>query len=132
MPDFTDLTRELSELMAASAPGMIVTKSGGYGLAMNAPIANPMHAGQPMWFGGVRMGKAYVSYHLMPVYTHPDLAASISPALKKRMQGMSCFNFKAPDPELFAELAALTRAGAQAYSKPLVMPPREPRPKRPD
>ena len=43
-----------------------------------------------------------------------------------------CFNFKAPDPELFAELAALTRAGAQAYSKPLVMPPREPRPKRPD
>ena len=27
------------------------------------------------------------------------------------MQGKSCFNFRAPEPELFAELAALVAAG---------------------
>jgi hypothetical protein len=71
-----------------------------------------------MWFGVVRAGKAYVSYHLMPVYSHAALAARISPALKKRMQGKSCFNFSKPDPELFEELAALTREGATIYSSP--------------
>lgn len=28
------------------------------------------------WFGGVRLGKAYVSYYLMPVYVEPALLAS--------------------------------------------------------
>ena len=32
----------------------------------------------------------------------------ISPELKKRMQGKSCFNFKDVDEKLFKELAALT------------------------
>ncbi|GFE65877.1 hypothetical protein [Litoreibacter roseus] len=62
-------------------------------------------------FGGVEIRKAYVSAHLMPVYVHPDLLEGISPALKKRMQGKSCFNFKTPDTALFAELAGLIAAG---------------------
>lgn len=130
MPDFTDLDRQLRALMKASATGMIVARDGDDGLEMLAPIPNPLKPKQPMWFGAVRAGKAYVSYHLMPVYGSAALAAAISPGLKKRMQGKSCFNFTAPDPALFAELAALTEAGARAFSKPLVMPPREPRPKR--
>jgi hypothetical protein len=27
----------------------------------------PVHKGRPVWFAAVRMGKNYVSYHLMPV-----------------------------------------------------------------
>ncbi len=42
----------------------------------------------------------------------------MSPDLKKRMQGKSCFNFKTPDPVLFEELAALTRRCAKAFEKP--------------
>jgi hypothetical protein len=39
----------------------------------------------------------------------PVLTESISPALKKRMQGKTRFNFKNdPDPELIAELKQLT------------------------
>lgn len=45
------------------------------------------------WFGGVRLGKRYVSYYLMPVYVDPSLAGTISPELRRRMQGKSCFNF---------------------------------------
>ncbi len=69
--------------------------------------------GKPIWFGGVQIKKNYVSYHLMPVYIHPALLDTISPALKKRMQGKSCFNFKKIEPALFAELAALTKTGLQ-------------------
>jgi len=64
----------------------------------------------------VRLGKAYVSFYLMAVYANPDLLKSMSPELKKRMQGKSCFNFKEVDEKLFKELAALTGAGAAKFS----------------
>jgi hypothetical protein len=71
---------------------------------------------QPLGFGGVRKGKAYVSFHLMFVYACPDLLQQMSPELKKRMQGKSCFNFKTVDEKLFKELAKLTKAGAEKFS----------------
>jgi hypothetical protein len=66
---------------------------------------------QRVFFGAVRRGKAYVSFHLMPVYACPDLLQGITPELKKRMQGKSCFNFKTANAPLFKELAQLTKAG---------------------
>ena len=71
--------------------------------------------GKPLWFGGVQVKKRYVSFHLMPVYVNPALLQEISPALKKRMQGKSCFNFASSDPSVFKELAALTAAGFKDY-----------------
>ena len=71
--------------------------------------------GGPMFFGAVMMFKGYVSYHLMPLYACPDMAKAISPKLKQRMQGKSCFKFRAPDEALYAELGALTRAGLEKY-----------------
>jgi hypothetical protein len=73
--------------------------------------------GMKMWFAGVRAGKAYVSYHLMPLYFNPPMNALVSPALKKRMQGKTCFNFKSVDKDLFAELKTLTQAGLDSYRK---------------
>jgi hypothetical protein len=66
----------------------------------------------PIAFGGVRTGKAYVSYYLMPVYM---TSAEMSPALKKRMQGKACFNFTTVDGPLFEELRVLTRRGYNAW-----------------
>ena len=40
----------------------------------------------------------------------------MSPELKKRMQGKSCFNFKEVDENLFKELATLTKAGAAKFN----------------
>ena len=105
--------------MLESAKGMIVFKDGPGGLVLHAPIPHPWDPGKPMWFGGVQPMKNYVNYHLMPVYGSPALQARISEALKKRMQGKSCFNFKTPDQALFEELGALTTAGAAVFSKPL-------------
>ena len=64
-----------------------------------------------LFLGGVQIKKNYVSYHLMPVYMYPDLLESVSPQLKKRMQGKSCFNFKQVDETLFQELEQLTQRG---------------------
>jgi len=52
----------------------------------------------------------------MSVYACPELLQSMSPELKKRMQGKSCFNFKEVDEKLFKELATLTKAGATKFS----------------
>ena len=71
---------------------------------------------QPLCFGGVRRGKNYVSFYLMSVHASPDLLKGMSPELKKRMQGKSCFNFKEVDRKLFGELAKLTKAGAAKFS----------------
>jgi len=71
---------------------------------------------QPLCFGGVRKGKNYVSFYLMSVYASPDLLKNMSPELKKRMQGKSCFNFKEVDKKLFTELKKLTRDGAQKFT----------------
>ena len=82
-----------------------------YTLVTKSASPFPQHKGQPMWVGSVRSGKAYVSFHLMPLYMTPSLTGTISPALKKRMQGKTCFNFKTmPEPELLAELESLTAA----------------------
>lgn len=70
---------------------------------------------KPLYFGSVRIGRKYVSFHLMPVYIWPDLLDGISDDLKRRMQGKSCFNFTAPDPDLLSELTALTNQGFTKY-----------------
>ena len=71
---------------------------------------------QPLCFGAVRRGKAYVSFHLMPVYACSELVKGMSPELKRRMQGKSCFNFKSVDEKLFKELARLTKTGFARFN----------------
>jgi hypothetical protein len=70
-----------------------------------------------LFFGSAQIKKNYVSFYLMPVYMYPELLKEASPELKKRMQGKSCFNFKKVEPELFAELAELTRKGAEKFTE---------------
>lgn len=118
MPDsFEPVFAALQSIMLAAAPGMIVTQdSPGY-LVLKTPWNEPGKQ-EPAWFGMVQIKKAYVSCHLMPLYALPALLADASPALLKRMQGKSCFNFKKLEQDLFAELAVLTRRCAEAYALP--------------
>jgi hypothetical protein len=63
----------------------------------------------------VQIGKAYVSYHLMGVAGNAKLCDAMSAKLKARMQAKTCFNFKAADDELFAELDQLTSKSITAF-----------------
>lgn len=71
--------------------------------------------GYRTYFGGVEIKKNFVSTHLFPVYTDPSLLDAVSPELKKRIQGKSCFNFKTMDEPLLAELEQLIDRGAALY-----------------
>ena len=70
--------------------------------------------GRPLYIAGVKTGKNYVSFHVMPIYMKPALLKTVPPALKKRMQGKACFNFTTVDRDQLKELAAVTKAGIQA------------------
>ena len=89
-----------------------------YTLVTKSPSPFRQHKGQPLYFGSVRLGKAYVSFHLMPLYMYPVVSKSISPQLKKRMQGKTCFNFNTdPGTEMMAELKRLTEAGFESWDE---------------
>jgi hypothetical protein len=70
-----------------------------------------------LFFGSAQIKKNYVSFYLMPVYMYPELLKGVSPELKKRMQGKSCFNFKKVEPDLFDELAVLTRKSVEKFQQ---------------
>jgi len=85
------------------------------GYSLNTPYSP--HWQKELFFGAANIKKNYVSFYLMPVYMYPDLLDGISPALKTRMQGKSCFNFKKLNPALRDELAELARRGLERILK---------------
>ena len=58
---------------------------------------------QRQFFAAVRMGKAYVSHHLMPVYVLPEPMSAASADLGQHMHGKSCFNVTALDAARFQD-----------------------------
>ena len=72
---------------------------------------------QEIWFGGVEIKKNYVSFHLVPLYFFPELLDGISPELKKRLTGKSCFNFKKSTETVFADLENLTKASFETFKQ---------------
>ena len=109
-----DTFAALRQLLAAHSKRLtvIVDKPGDY--QVGSPTMKD-RVGRPLFFAGVKTGKNYVSYHLMPIYMKPELLKSVPPALKKRMQGKSCFNFTTVDPDEAKELSAVTKAGIAAF-----------------
>jgi hypothetical protein len=115
---FDGVFAALKEVLARHSGTLTVKADTGteYTLVTRTPSPFPQHKGEPMYFGSVKSGKAYISFHLMPL--NATLTGGISPALMKRMQGKTCFNFKeVPDPDLLEELDKLTTAGVALWAK---------------
>jgi len=112
--DFTEVFEQLKSIFKPYAKKMDVSQDTDQCYMLDTRYI--MKNKQPLCFGGVRLGKNYVSFYLMSVYASPHLLKNISPELKKRMQGKSCFNFKEVDKKLFGELKALTKDGAAKFS----------------
>lgn len=107
--DSAEVFAALRKILAAHAKGLKPTADGPKGFSLSTPYSARWK--KELFFGGVEVRKNYVSFHLFPVYMYPDILDGVSDGLKARMQGKSCFSFRAPDAELFRELAALTKAG---------------------
>jgi len=112
--DFTEVFEQLKSIFKPYAKKMDVSQDNDQCYMLDTRYI--MKNKQPLCFGGVRLGKNYVSFYLMSVYASPDLLKNMSPELRKRMQGKSCFNFKEVDKQLFGELKALTKDGAAKFS----------------
>jgi hypothetical protein len=123
MPNDAQATALFDRLTAIFAPyrSILIAKADEPG---NLYLETPPSMAYPrgLFFGAVKIGKRYVSFHLMPVYVHPALLQGISPELQKRMQGKSCFNFTRPDDVLLGELETLTAAGFARFQNDGTIP----------
>jgi hypothetical protein len=115
MQDLSPVYAELRKIMAPYAAALCAKRDDEAELYVDTKHIQKNK--KPLFFGAVQVKKSYVSFHLMPVYVKPELLESISPELKARMQGKSCFNFAASEPKLFKELAALTKASFSSYKE---------------
>ena len=105
MTEFQAVHDRLRDIILKHRSDLAVTKDGPAGMAVEVPGLE----GKPWGYvAGTRVGKSYVSYYLMPVYATPGLQETLSPQLRKRMQGKSCFNFTKVDDALIRELEGLT------------------------
>ena len=113
--DFNLVFQRLRAILAKHSPPLAVTSDtpAYYSLDLDAP-----HVPAPRrYVGGVRILKNYVSFYWMPVYAMPALSQDVSPELRSRMQGKSCFNFTEVDEPLARELDAFTVRSLAAYRK---------------
>ena len=113
--DFSMLFDRLKALLAPYAPSLNVTDDQPGKYSLETGYSEKWK--KPLFFGSAVVQKNYVSFYLMPVYMYPDLLEGVSPALKKRMQGKSCFNFKQVDEALLVELKTLTGQGFSRFQR---------------
>lgn len=113
MPDLSAVFAELRAVMAPYAHELDPKKDDATELYVGTRYLQKNK--KPLFFGAVQVKKSFVSFRLMPVYLAPELLTAVSPELKARMQGKSCFNFSEVDRPLFKELAGLTKAGHASY-----------------
>ncbi|MDF2629662.1 MAG: hypothetical protein K0R39_3493 [Symbiobacteriaceae bacterium] len=110
---FPAVFQALRTLLAPHAPRLVVKTDTAETYYLDTSVMQPNKT--PLFFGAVQIKKNYVSFHLFPVYVFPGLLESISPALRKRMQGKSCFHFTTVDEPLVEELGRLVEAGMQRF-----------------
>jgi hypothetical protein len=113
LPDFQPVFERLRGILKPYAPDLTITQDTSDFYSLNGHYSQKFKT--DLFFGSAQIKKNYVSFYLMPVYMYPEMLETISPELKKRMQGKSCFNFKKVDETLFDELAALTKRGFERF-----------------
>jgi hypothetical protein len=114
-PEFASIFARLREILRKHSAAFTVTTDAPDHYSLYLDFSPKFQKGFPVAW--VRISKAYVSYHFMPVYGHPTLLDSKSDKLKRRKQGKSCFNFKVMDEPLFKELEELANEGFAAFRK---------------
>jgi hypothetical protein len=114
-PEFPIVFEKLKSILEPYAKNLTLKMDTSNTYYLDGPYSEKYK--KELFFGSAQIKKNYVSFYLMPVYMYPDLLKGISPGLKKHMQGKSCFNFKQVEPDLFKELAALTKKGYERFTK---------------
>jgi hypothetical protein len=114
-PSLQPVFTRLRDILAGQASAFSVAHDSAERYGLEAPIGP---ATLQAWGGRVRtpmipvawveVRKAYVSYHLMGISGNARVMDSLSPALRARMQGTSCFNFTSVGDAIVRELERVT------------------------
>jgi len=113
--NFSDVFARLKPILQNYEPLLVVKTDEPTHYYLDTPYSEAYQ--KNIFFGAVQIKKNYVSFYLMPVYWYPDLLDGISPQLKSRMQGKSCFNFTSVNEDVFQELAGLTEKSVQRFKE---------------
>ena len=113
--EFESIFTRLRQIIEMRSEAPTVTADTPNHFRLNIAYSPKFNKGFPVAW--VKVGKAYVSYHLMSVYVFPKLRDGLSKKLRARMQGESCFNFKIVDEALFSEPEQVTTRGFDSCSK---------------
>jgi len=113
--DFSSVFEQLKSILKPYAEKMTLKVDTSDTYYIDGPYSEKWK--KQLFFGSAQVKKNYVSFYLMPVYMYPELLQDISPELRKRMQGKSCFNFKKVETELFKELSDLTRESVKKFQQ---------------
>lgn len=113
--NFDDVFARLKPILKNYEPLLVIKTDEPTHYYLDTPYSEAYQ--KHIFFGSVQIKKNYVSFHLMPVYWYPDLLDDISPQLKSRMQGKSCFNFTSVNEDVFQELAGLTERSVQRFKE---------------
>ena len=114
MADLDAVHARLKSLLGRHREGLAVTADGPGGMKLEVPGLE----GKPWGYAaGTRLGKRYVSLYLMGVYASPGIVAGLSPELRARMQGKSCFNFTTIDEGLFEEVSGVIRRSMSGFDE---------------
>jgi hypothetical protein len=110
-PEFAVIFQHLRSILKPYERESVVLQDRSGDYYLNSKL---VHEGKALFFAGVTIRSSYVSYYLYPLHCFPDLKKNMSQALRSRLPGTKCFNFTKVDVAVFKELAALTKAGAEA------------------
>ena len=111
--DFETVFDQLKQILQPFELHLMVKEDKAGNYSLDTPYSEEYK--KEVFFGAVQINKNYVSYHLMPVYVFPDLLDGVSPELRARMQGKSCFSFRTLDPKQVKELARLTKKKFRSF-----------------
>ena len=112
-PDFQPVFERLRGILKPYAPNLTITQDTSDYYSLDGHSSQKFK--KTLFFGSAQIKKNFVSFYLMPIYMYPEMLETISPELKKRMQGKSCFNFSKVDETVFNELAALVKNGFERF-----------------
>lgn len=84
----------------------------------NLYVEESRSTGKPQMFAAVQVKATYVALHVYPLYVHPELVDTLSPELRSRMQGKSCFNFKRIEQVIDQEIRKLLQVAYSSIDGP--------------
>lgn len=106
-----DPYRTLYRIEKDGETGISLTSMGPVELAFEGKV----RAFSTMFFASAIQRKAAVVFYFMPVYTCPELKASLGPDLLKTLKGHTCFHLKKLTPALMTQVQDALALGHRTY-----------------